>query len=345
MASNSSNHPANPVIHSRLFRGCLHFLTQNLQISALTITTVVSDEDYADSLAIINSVWDSGLYEALRNLPRLLIHTGNLHNFFRTDRSLEAVLHMKSIRVLFLYFTVPALIPYAIDDTAYAVAFFIPGHDSFQTLHLSYLLIRFMDKYIRDSDYTRFNMLAFSFVLDHTGTYGIILLDKKFRRTYRKAQNRARRNPAKYNAHPFDVPLSTWPSNAADLRDAHTIYKLMAHAQFQTQCLCSEKRDRTVFYMPQRRQAFFTNCPTTNRSDNSLNFDLQPFRIVFTSYPFFQFSQYHARTQNATSHSDCYEDQKYRDRIPKTTLLRHIQSPERILAIHLDATILHRYTV
>ncbi|KAJ7065931.1 hypothetical protein B0H15DRAFT_807665 [Mycena belliarum] len=235
MASNSSNHtatlPNSPVIHGRLFHGRLHFLTRNLQISASTIATVVSDEDYAESLTIINSVWDSGLYEALQNLPRLLIHTGNMHSFFRTDRSLEAVLHMKSIRVLFLYFTVPALIPYAVDDTAYAVAFFIPGHDSFQALYLSYLLIRFMDKYIRDSDYTRFNVLAFSFVLDHTGTYGIILLDKKFRRTYLKAQKRARRNPAKYNAHPFDVPLSTWPSNATDLRDAHTIYKLMAHAQ------------------------------------------------------------------------------------------------------------------
>ncbi|KAJ7937887.1 hypothetical protein B0H13DRAFT_1852185 [Mycena leptocephala] len=75
----------------------------------------------------------------------------------------------------------PALIPYSLDDTAYAVAFFIPGHHTLQVMDLSYVLIRFMDKYIRASDYTRFNLLSFSFVLDAQGTFGILILDKKFR--------------------------------------------------------------------------------------------------------------------------------------------------------------------
>ncbi|KAJ7433360.1 hypothetical protein FB451DRAFT_989602, partial [Mycena latifolia] len=137
--------------------------------------TAVPDAAFESALAIINSVWDTRMYEALQNLLLLLI--SNPNNFYRSDCSLQSVIHVKSISVLFLYLTVPALIPYHIDDNAYAVPFFIPSHHSFQALELAYLLIRFMDKYIRDSDYTRFQIISFTFILDREGTYGVLILD------------------------------------------------------------------------------------------------------------------------------------------------------------------------
>ncbi|KAJ7870624.1 hypothetical protein B0H14DRAFT_2571209 [Mycena olivaceomarginata] len=49
------------------------------------------------------------------------------------------------------------------------------------------------------------------------------------------AQKRSWRNPAKYNASPFDVPMVTWPSNCTKLRDPYIINKLRAHAEILTQ--------------------------------------------------------------------------------------------------------------
>ncbi|KAJ7794547.1 hypothetical protein B0H13DRAFT_2393350 [Mycena leptocephala] len=50
-----------------------------------------------------------------------------------------ATIWAKTTPVLFLYMTVPALMPYHIDDNAYVVAFFMPGHDNLglrpHTLH------------------------------------------------------------------------------------------------------------------------------------------------------------------------------------------------------------------
>lgn len=138
---------------------------------------------------------------------------------------------MKTVPVLFLYLTVPALMDYHIDDTAYAVAFFAPKRHSLEVMDLSYILIRFMDKFIRASDYSRFNLLSFSFTMDSEGTYGVLILDKNFRRAYRIAQRRAHRNPGKYSSAPFDIPISTWPSNSMELRDARTIFNLKTRAE------------------------------------------------------------------------------------------------------------------
>ncbi|KAJ7780259.1 hypothetical protein DFH07DRAFT_706856, partial [Mycena maculata] len=138
-------------------------------------------------IGVINAVWDTGMYHALQHLPSLFIP--NPDSFYRTDCHLDAVRHIKDACVVFLYFTAPALIPYHVTDSdnAYAVAFFIPGADSLQALTLSYVLIRFMDKYIRSTGYIRFDVLDFAFMFDLDGTYGILLLDHRFRKTYRRA--------------------------------------------------------------------------------------------------------------------------------------------------------------
>lgn len=126
--------------------------------------------------------------------------------------------------------TTAAVVPYYITDAEYAVAFYIPSDPPFQALDLSYVLSRFMDKYIRSSDYTRFNLIAISFQLEHNATYGLLLFDKGLRKTFRKAQRRSRSNP-KYNSAQFDIPISTWPNDCTVLRDPQIIFNLKEHAE------------------------------------------------------------------------------------------------------------------
>jgi hypothetical protein len=75
-------------------------------------------------------------------------------NIYRTDRCLETIRHAKRASVLFIWMKVSMLLlPFVIPDATYAVAFFLPATGPFQCLELSYVLLRFMDKYIRNGDY------------------------------------------------------------------------------------------------------------------------------------------------------------------------------------------------
>jgi hypothetical protein len=87
-----------------------------------------------------------------------------------------------------------------------------------------------MDKYIRESNYARFNLISFAFKLEHDGTFGLLLFDKKLRSAFKKAQHRSFTN-SNYNSLEFNVPLSTWPKNCAQLRDPAIIFNVKKHAE------------------------------------------------------------------------------------------------------------------
>ncbi|KAJ6449546.1 hypothetical protein C8R45DRAFT_947320 [Mycena sanguinolenta] len=195
-------------------------------VSANSVTLIDNIDILAQILDIINHVWDTGLMIGMQQLPALLSPKQTYH----MDCSLETVRHVKQTPVLFLWMTATALIPYYVPNAEYAVPFFIPGSFPFNVADLSYVLLRFMDKYIRKSNYTRFNLVSFPFKLEPEGTFGLLLFDKKLRKTFKKAQHLARTN-SKYRAMQFDIPLSTWPNSSAALREPQIIFNLKRHAE------------------------------------------------------------------------------------------------------------------
>ncbi|KAK7022215.1 hypothetical protein R3P38DRAFT_3195599 [Favolaschia claudopus] len=193
--------------------------------------------DADEILAILNAVWDTGMFHAQTLLPSIV--AGALSDQYVLDTNLPTVRRIKQARALLLFFTVPALIPYHIDDKGYAVAFFIQGSGPFQAAEFSYVLIRFFDKYIRFSNYTRFNALKISFVMDRDGTYAILVLDHRFRATYRRMQTRSWTHPTKYSSPELGVPLSTWPSNCDELKSLNVVLKLNEYAEYCFFCVTS----------------------------------------------------------------------------------------------------------
>ncbi|KAJ7202741.1 hypothetical protein C8J57DRAFT_1260088 [Mycena rebaudengoi] len=96
-------------------------------------------------------------------------------------------------------------------SAAYAVGFFIPSDAPFHVADLAFLLLRFQDFHIRDSDYERFNIVSLSYHIGIGGSYGLLLYDNNLRHAFRKARTNARRDPAKYQSSEFGHPISTWP--------------------------------------------------------------------------------------------------------------------------------------
>ncbi|KAJ7773750.1 hypothetical protein B0H14DRAFT_2965683 [Mycena olivaceomarginata] len=84
-------------------------------------------------------------------------------NVYRTDRCLETIRHAKRASVLFIWMKVSTLL--------------LP--------FLSYVLLRFMDKYIRSGDYNRFNLLSLSYKLGASGSFGVLIFDNKLRKAYK----------------------------------------------------------------------------------------------------------------------------------------------------------------
>ncbi|KAJ6592342.1 hypothetical protein B0H19DRAFT_974315 [Mycena capillaripes] len=110
----------------------------------------------------------------------------------------------------------------------YAIAFSIPSQQPFHAADLAFMLLRFQDFHIRDSDYCRFNIISLSYHLGPDGTYGLLLYDKNLRSAYRKAVHRARQSPSKYiSSH------STWPPDldAPSIRTTANITILMSNVE------------------------------------------------------------------------------------------------------------------
>jgi hypothetical protein len=113
----------------------------------------------------------------------------------------------------------------------YAVAFFTPGSAPFQCVDMSYILLRFMDKYIRSGNYNRFNLVSLSYKLGPSGTFGVLLFDERLRTAYHQARVRARASQNSFRRQ-YDHPISTWPSNSIFLKGADVVAQLMSNARF-----------------------------------------------------------------------------------------------------------------
>ncbi|KAK7015774.1 hypothetical protein R3P38DRAFT_2543487, partial [Favolaschia claudopus] len=154
-------------------------------------TVVYADNHKAAQIvAILNAVWDDGLFITFGLLPGLITSQSD---HYRTDRSLETIRHAKKAQVLFIWMTADSILgECSIPNAAYAVLFFVPGSDPFQSVDLSYILLKFLDKYIRDGDYNRFNIVSLSYQLASDGSFGVLFCDRRLRTVYQQARIRAR---------------------------------------------------------------------------------------------------------------------------------------------------------
>ncbi|KAJ7095527.1 hypothetical protein C8R44DRAFT_550074, partial [Mycena epipterygia] len=135
-------------------------------------------------LHIVNSVWDNGLFITFGLLPSVITPDSSV---YRTDRCLKTIRHAKASQILFVWMKASALLTCSIPNAAYAVAFYVPSANPFQVLDFSYVLLRFMDKYIRSGNYDRFNLVSLSYKLGPFGTMGVLFFDGGLRTAYRNA--------------------------------------------------------------------------------------------------------------------------------------------------------------
>ncbi|KAF8125551.1 hypothetical protein K438DRAFT_1648488, partial [Mycena galopus ATCC 62051] len=151
---------------------------------------------------------------------------------YRTDRTLETIRRAKKAVVLFIWVTVSDLLPQiSCPNAAYTVAFFSPSSAPFQCVDMSYILLRFMDKYIRGGNYQRFNLVSLSYKLGPTGSFGILVFDNGLRTAYQQARLRARASH-NYFRRQFLHPISTWASNSTRLKRSDVVTALMENARW-----------------------------------------------------------------------------------------------------------------
>ncbi|KAJ7049826.1 hypothetical protein C8F01DRAFT_1264871 [Mycena amicta] len=78
--------------------------------------------------------------------------------------------------------------PFRTKGAVYAIAFAIWSTPTNQILDLAWLLTRFQDMYIRENDYTTFNLVNISYRVCEVGTYGLLLYDDGLAAAYRNAE-------------------------------------------------------------------------------------------------------------------------------------------------------------
>ncbi|KAJ7227563.1 hypothetical protein C8J57DRAFT_1585286 [Mycena rebaudengoi] len=160
-------------------------------------------------VSIVNSTWDTGIAVGMEVLPSTIAPNSTTYH---TDTRLATIRHVKNTPILFVWMKVAdARLFTTPKSAAYAVGFFIPSDAPFHVADLAFLLLRFQDFHIRDSDYERFNIVSLSYHIGIGGSYGLLLYDNNLRHAFRKARTNARRDPAKYQSSEFGHPISTWP--------------------------------------------------------------------------------------------------------------------------------------
>ncbi|KAJ7154850.1 hypothetical protein C8R43DRAFT_852218, partial [Mycena crocata] len=164
-------------------------------------------------IAIMNAVWDDGLYITFGQLPYIITPDSQI---YRTDRCLETIRHAKAASALFIWMKSSHLLQHSIPNAPYAVAFFVPGAPPLQVLDLSYVLLRFMDKYIRSGDYHRFNAVSLCYQVRPEGSIGVLFFDRRLRTAYRQARMRARASANMFRRR-YTHPIYTWPRNSEEL--------------------------------------------------------------------------------------------------------------------------------
>ena len=192
-------------------------------------------------------MWDTGIAAGMETLPSIiavsipftvrtiiLIYQKPNSTVYRTDRLLATIRHAKDISILFIWMKAADIMLSNNPKYArYAVGFFIPSDTPFQVTDLAFMLLRFQDLYIRDSDYQRFNLISLSYHISIGGTYGLLLYDKNLSHAYRKAVHLGRQNPAEFKSSHFGHPISTWPpdSESAAVKTDKNISELMTNIQ------------------------------------------------------------------------------------------------------------------
>ncbi|KAF7344229.1 hypothetical protein MVEN_01713800 [Mycena venus] len=104
--------------------------------------------------------------------------------------------------------------------------FSIASTPGFEALGLSYVLLRFMNKYIREADYDRFKLFSLSYRLGPSAAFGVLVFDRRLHSAYQQAWIKSRLD-SRYHSRRFDLPLSTWPTRSVILRTPKEVKKLM----------------------------------------------------------------------------------------------------------------------
>ncbi|KAJ7855213.1 hypothetical protein B0H13DRAFT_2358030 [Mycena leptocephala] len=177
-----------------------------------SLDVVLSTPDVRKNIiAIVNSMWDTGIPDGMETLPSVIAPNSTV---CRTDSAdIMASNNPKSAR--------------------YAVGFFILSDIPFHVTDLSFMLLRFQDFHIRDSDYYRFNLISLSYHIGVDGTYGLLLYDRNLVHAYCKALHLSRQDPARFKSSHFGHPISTWPpdSDSIAVRTNKNISDLMRNIQ------------------------------------------------------------------------------------------------------------------
>jgi len=79
-----------------------------------------------------------------------------------------------------LFFRSDTFLPFAFTKARFAVTFSIASGQYQASFDLSFFLLRFLDYHIRESDYSRFHMLALSYEVHPTRSYGVMIFDHNF---------------------------------------------------------------------------------------------------------------------------------------------------------------------
>ncbi|KAJ7794544.1 hypothetical protein B0H13DRAFT_1675363, partial [Mycena leptocephala] len=139
---------------------------------------------------------------------------------------------------LFVWIKTSDLLQFSVPNAVYAVAFFVPGSAPFQCLNLSYVLLRFMDRYIRSGNYNRFNLISLSYRFGHSGSFCVLLFDNRLSTAYQKARLKSRISQNEFRCR-YDHPITTWSSQSIRLKRPKVVTQLVRRAR------CAFKKSST----------------------------------------------------------------------------------------------------
>ncbi|KAJ7805806.1 hypothetical protein B0H14DRAFT_2878001 [Mycena olivaceomarginata] len=213
---------ASPTTHCLVLQGIVR--QDQVPSSEEETVSYSTDNTRAQILNIVNAVWDDGLFITFGLLPNVITPNSDR---YRTDRCLETIRHAKRAPVLFIWMKAASFAS-SIFSTKCGICrtFFVPASGPFQSLDLPYILLRFMDRYIRSENYSRFNLVSLSYKLGPSGSFGVLLFDNGLRNAYMQARLRARRSRNAFRRS-FDYPICTWPNNVTHLTRPEVIAQLM----------------------------------------------------------------------------------------------------------------------
>ncbi|EDR08115.1 uncharacterized protein LACBIDRAFT_297816 [Laccaria bicolor S238N-H82] len=127
-------------------------------------------------ISTVNNVWDIGIAASLASLAALITPNTAIH---RTDIQYDAVQNVTSSQPIFVWVETPFILQRHLYRSPFAVIFSVDCLPPFHSLTLAFLILRFMDIYIREGDYRRFQLLALTYCFTHTSVYGVLFFDHR----------------------------------------------------------------------------------------------------------------------------------------------------------------------